>query len=164
MRENVWQAAAGGIYFEHGRVLLVRIDYGRNKGMWMLPGGFVEAGESIEEAAEREFKEETGLAASAGRLAGVRTGVQASGDGGTLSSVYFVFEMQNVSGTPARDEREISELRFWPLEEVEASDAVVELSNQMITRAASTANGLFRGTPIRTKNAYKSYSYYVPNG
>ena len=40
-------------------ILLVKQNYG--KGYWSLPGGVVELGESLEEAAIREVKEETGL-------------------------------------------------------------------------------------------------------
>ncbi len=45
-----------------GRILLVRRRYPPQEGLWTLPGGGVEAGESIDEAMIREAEEETGLA------------------------------------------------------------------------------------------------------
>ena len=44
-----------------GEVLLIQRGYGKEKGKWSLPGGFVDSGERSKHAAYRETKEETGL-------------------------------------------------------------------------------------------------------
>lgn len=53
------------------RILLVKRDVAPKKGMWCLPGGFIELGESPEEGALRELEEETGLSGRIDRLMGV---------------------------------------------------------------------------------------------
>ena len=44
-----------------GGVVLIKRGHNPKKGYWALPAGFIEADESIEEAAVRECKEETNL-------------------------------------------------------------------------------------------------------
>ncbi|HSV66070.1 MAG TPA: NUDIX domain-containing protein [Mycobacteriales bacterium] len=53
-----------------GRLLMVRRATEPGRGRWSLPGGRVEAGETAEQAAVREVREETGLVVQAGRLVG----------------------------------------------------------------------------------------------
>src|SRR5512133_4377105 len=54
---------------DQGTILLVKQNYGNQ--YWSLPGGVMEAGESLEQAAIREVKEETGLDIQPGKLIGV---------------------------------------------------------------------------------------------
>lgn len=51
----------GGVVFLDGRVLLIRRGKEPLKGRWSVPGGTVEAGETLEQAVVREIDEETGL-------------------------------------------------------------------------------------------------------
>lgn len=51
----------GGVLVHDGRVLLIRRGKEPLFGRWVVPGGTVELGESLEEALVREMREETGL-------------------------------------------------------------------------------------------------------
>ncbi len=55
------KVAAGVLIQKNSQVLLVRRANTPKKGFWTLPVGFVDAGESPAQAAERECEEETGL-------------------------------------------------------------------------------------------------------
>ncbi len=54
-------AAVGAIVFKDNRVLLVRRGRPPAEDLWAIPGGRVEIGETLQEAAEREILEETGI-------------------------------------------------------------------------------------------------------
>lgn len=51
----------GGVVVHDGRVLLVRRAKEPLRGRWVVPGGTVELGETLEEAVTREVREETGI-------------------------------------------------------------------------------------------------------
>ena len=53
-----------------GRLLLIRRGHAPGRGLWSVPGGRVEPGETLAEAVEREVREETGLAVRAGAPVG----------------------------------------------------------------------------------------------
>lgn len=64
--------AVSAAVFRGSRVLVAQRARGPGKGLWSLPGGSVEWGESLAEAAAREVREETGVEAEILGLAGQR--------------------------------------------------------------------------------------------
>jgi len=69
-----------------GRLLLIQRGHAPNVDRWSLPGGRIEAGETPEQAVEREVLEETGLRVRAGSVVGR---VRLAGD----SVVYDVVDL-----------------------------------------------------------------------
>lgn len=61
----------GAIIIEADRVLLVKRAHPPIQGQWSIPGGVLEVGEMVREAAVREAREETGLIVEPGELLGV---------------------------------------------------------------------------------------------
>ena len=55
------RVAVGAIVFKNGKILLVQRGQPPAEGLWAIPGGSVKLGETLQQAAEREILEETGL-------------------------------------------------------------------------------------------------------
>ena len=70
MRVGGPELCAGAVAVDHGLLLLVKRGTDPGKGLWSLPGGRVESGESVIAAVLREFKEETGLEGVCGSFVG----------------------------------------------------------------------------------------------
>lgn len=72
-----------------GRVLLVRRKHPPFQGCYALPGGFVEIGETVEEAARRELMEETGVKAGRLQLVGIYSDPKRDPRGHTCSAAFL---------------------------------------------------------------------------
>jgi ADP-ribose pyrophosphatase YjhB (NUDIX family) len=83
------QLAVSGVIFRDGKVLLVRRARSPGKGLYSLPGGRVEFGESLHTALHREVDEETGLRIEILGLAGWRDVLPTSGGGGHYLIMSF---------------------------------------------------------------------------
>lgn len=69
-------------------IVLIKRKNGPFKGKWAIPGGFVEYGEMVENAAKREAKEETGLEVQLIGLFGVYSDPNRDPRGHTISICY----------------------------------------------------------------------------
>lgn len=74
-RGKVWLGVCAIIVNAEQKWLVVKKTYSGLKGVWSLPAGFVQAGETIDMAAVREAKEETGIDIEISGLVGFRSGV-----------------------------------------------------------------------------------------
>lgn len=109
--------AVSAIILDEDRILLVRRGCEPNKGLWSLPGGSIELGETAREAVVREVAEETGLIIEPTSIAGIRD-VIAREDGKILFHYVIIsFYATVISGTlaPASD---AAELRWIPVGEL----------------------------------------------
>jgi 8-oxo-dGTP diphosphatase len=95
-----------------GNVLLVRRARAPANGLFSLPGGVVEAGETLHEAVMREIREETSIAIEPVALAGFRETVTRDSDNRVERHfVILPFAARWIAGEPILNE-ELSEARW----------------------------------------------------
>ena len=116
---------------DEGRVILLRRAFDPGRGLWTFPGGFVDLGESVEEAAHRETDEELRMAIELGPL----VGVYSRADDRVVLIVYRALAIGQPRTTPeavevrsfALSEIPWEELAFWSTE-LALRDAFPDLS------------------------------------
>lgn len=107
------EVCVGAVVVDDGRLLLVRRGQGPGAGLWSIPGGRVEAGETLAEAVVRELGEETGLEGVCDRLVGW---VERIGEGHHYVILDFAVTLLE-SATPVAG-HDAAEATWVPLEDV----------------------------------------------
>jgi 8-oxo-dGTP diphosphatase len=106
--------AASAAIVRDGKVLVVRRARKPALGLYTMPGGVVEAGETLFEAVKREVREETSLEIEPVALAGHREAIVRDGDGKVERHfVILCFAARWIAGEPALNE-ELDETRWLP--------------------------------------------------
>jgi 8-oxo-dGTP diphosphatase len=109
----------GGIIIADGRVLLVKRGHPPLAGEWSIPGGMLEVGERVREAAVREVLEETGLTVETADLLGVYDRILRDSSGKTRYHYVLIdFLCRRVSGEP-QAAGDADDVRWFTREEAE---------------------------------------------
>ncbi|HHZ20069.1 MAG TPA: NUDIX hydrolase [Firmicutes bacterium] len=105
---------AGGVVLRGEKFLAMK----RFNGVWLLPKGHVDPGETLEETAVREVAEETGLKAQLGPKLG-ETAYSFRENGILQHKRVHWFLMESDQGEPRPEEGMFSEVRWLGLDEID---------------------------------------------
>ena len=128
-----WGQSVTGVVIKDGKVLLARHTYGAGKGKLIIPGGYVNVGETPQDALVREYREETGIAVKPQEIIGVRFNTH---------DWYVAFRAEYVSGDACSDCDENSEGLWLDVEDALRREDVPELTKKLIESACQKERGL----------------------
>jgi ADP-ribose pyrophosphatase YjhB (NUDIX family) len=110
----------GSIIIENDRVLLVKRAHPPIQGQWSIPGGVLEVGELIRDAAIREAGEETGLIVEPGELLGVYDRILRNPEKRVQYHYVLIDFLCRVVGGEMQAASDAAEVRWFMREELPA--------------------------------------------
>jgi ADP-ribose pyrophosphatase len=111
----------GGVVLIEGRVVLIRRGKEPLRGRWVIPGGTVELGETLQEALVREMQEETGILVQPREVVLVFDRIQREGPSVEYHYVIIDYACDYVSGE-LRAGSDADEVALVALEEIDRYD------------------------------------------
>ena len=127
----------GGVLLKEGKGLFVQRANNPGRGRWIIPGGYVELDEKIEDAIVREVLEETGLITETVSVLAVRDRPQDLP--GVKHDIYIVFLLRYLSGELKPDQTEVSQAAYYTPEECKDFN-IAPLSLHVVRKAIEQAN------------------------
>jgi len=114
--------AVGAVVLHQGKALLVRRARPPRVGKWAIPGGSVEPGESLRQAAEREVHEETGVRVKAGEVVHVFEHIDRDKEGELRFHYVIIDLMADYLGGEPQAADDASDARWFTAEQLSDPD------------------------------------------
>lgn len=146
-----WGQSVTAVVIKENKVLLGRHTYGAGNGKLIIPGGYVNIGETPQQAVVREYLEETGITIEPKDIIGIRF---------NSHDWYVAFSAEYICGEPKSDNDENSEVIWLDIEEALLREDVPELTKRLIESALNN-NSTLKITPFHTSEKYSPYSLYT---
>jgi 8-oxo-dGTP diphosphatase len=128
----------GILLIRDSTLLLVKRKYDPDAGYWSIPGGHLDLGEKVQDAAEREGFEETGLKVKVTKLAGIIDKIMYDNDGKIeyhyVLINYFVEQVEGDLNQPPEADDDALEAKFVPFEDLKnyiLTKSLIELLKQL---------------------------------
>ena len=144
-----WCQSVTGVVIKDGKVLLARHTYGGGAGKLIVPGGYIQFGETLEEALKREYLEETNVNVEPKQLIGIRFNTK---------DWYVAFLAEYISGEATSDNDENSEVVWLDIDEALRREDVPGMTKKLIECAIKAENGFnmldYEGSGGEKKNHF----------
>ena len=148
-----WGQSVTAVVIRDGKVLLARHTYGSGNGKLIIPGGYVNFGETPQDALKREFREETQVEIEPKEIIGIRF---------NMHDWYVAFKADYISGEATSDNDENSEVVWMDIDEALVREDVPMLTKELIAAAVKETGGL-QYTEYEGSQKYAPYSLYCKN-
>ncbi|MBC7232425.1 MAG: NUDIX hydrolase [Chloroflexi bacterium] len=133
----------GAVVVKEGQVLLVRRANAPNQGQWSIPGGTVELGETLAQAAVREVREECGIEIEPGEVLSTFDLIQRDEKGRILYHYVLIdFLARYVSGEPiaATDAMEVRWVDEKSLNQLDVIPRLLPVLHKALHQASQASN------------------------
>ena len=128
-----WGQSVTAVVIKDDKVLLARHTYGDGQGKLIVPGGYVQFGETPQDAAKREIWEETRISIEPQNIIAIRFNAH---------DWYIAFAAEYVSGEAASDHDENDLVVWMDVQEALERTDVPDLTKELIRSACSSQSGL----------------------
>ena len=143
-----YSIGVGGLVVRGDTVLLIQRNQDPGKGLWTIPGGYVEFDETAEVGVVREVEEETGIQTNLLGLVAFRSRVNPRNN-----DAYAVFLLEATGGSfIATPNEEIASVNFFGLDELQALHPLPPISLQLAQMAIRGEFQILQGQSIQRWN------------
>ena len=128
----------GVMLTRNNSLLLVKRKFDPDAGYWAIPGGHLDLGERVEDAAIREAYEETGFIVKVSKLAGIINKIMYDDDGKVeyhyVLINYFVEQVEGAKNQEPVPDSDALDAKFVPFDELKEytlTESLIELLKQL---------------------------------
>jgi len=131
------KVAVGALVTNKNRVLLVKRGRAPSKGLWAIPGGKIELGETMAQAVEREILEETGIAIEPSHIISVFDNIIRDGSG-AIQFHYVIIDFlakpldPGARLTPGDDAEDVRWVSVEELDSLSITETTLSLVRQVM--------------------------------
>jgi 8-oxo-dGTP diphosphatase len=141
--ERTIRIRVGVLIWRDGEVLLVRHEKG-GRSYWLVPGGGVDAGETMVAAGARELLEETGYSVDVGRLLIVCEAIDPKPAGRHIVNAVYAATIRGGTLTVGVDDKSLRDARWHPLEALETLEMYPPIGAELLACCREEGTGAVR--------------------